>query len=354
MNYFLKIMIRCFLIQLCFLQQVLGASYKVNISETVFSNVFSSKYNAENQFLSANETYDFIVDKNNSGDFTTVQDAINAVPDFRKKETKIFIKSGIYKEKLVLPASKTNVTFIGENKETTVLTYDDYAQKHNVFGEEVGTTGSTSFFVFANDFKAKNITFENSAGQVGQAVAIRIDGDRVSFYNCKFLGNQDTLYLHGKDSRQYYKNCYIEGTVDFIFGWSTGFFENCEIYCKSPSGYITAASTSEETEFGLVFNECVITGNAEEHTFFLGRPWRDYAKTIFINCTLGKQIKPEGWNNWNKLNAEQTTFYAEYYSKGPGASNKRVPWSKQLSKKESEKYSLNNVLKGADNWVPKK
>ena len=298
------------------------------------------------------ESYHFVVDLKGNGDFSTVQEAINAVPDFRKNETKIFIKNGIYKEKLVLPTSKTNVSFVGEDKNKTILTYDDFAQKHNTFGEEVGTTGSTSFYVFGNDFKAKNITFENSAGPIGQAVAVRVDGDRVIFQNCKFIGNQDTLYLHGNQSRQYYKDCYIEGTVDFIFGWSTGFFENCEIYCKS-KGYITAASTNKNTAYGFVFKNCKLTGSALENTFYLGRPWRDYAKTVFIDCYMDKHIKPEGWHNWGKTNAEQTTFYAEYNSSGSGASKKRVPWAKTLTKKESDTFTPFNILKGEDNWIPK-
>lgn len=298
------------------------------------------------------ESYDFIIDSKGSGNFTTVQEAIDAVPDFRKNETKIFIKNGIYKEKLVLPASKTNVTFIGEDKNKTILTFDDFAQKHNKFGEEMGTTGSTSFFIFGDDFKAKNMTFENSAGPIGQAVAVRVDGDRVIFENCRFLGNQDTLYLHGDNSRQYYKDCYIEGTVDFIFGWSTGFFENCEIFCKN-AGYITAASTNKNTEFGFVFKNCKLTGSALENTFYLGRPWRDYAKTVFIDCYMDKHIKPEGWHNWGKPNAEHTTFYGEYNSSGSGASNTRVGWAKKLSEEESKTFSKENVLKGTDNWIPK-
>lgn len=295
--------------------------------------------------------YHFVVNSDGSADFKTVQEAIDAVPDFRKKETKIYIKNGIYKEKLVLPTSKTNVTFVGENKNETILTYDDFAQKHNKFGEEMGTTGSTSFYVFGDNFKAKNITFENSAGPIGQAVAVRVDGDKVIFENCNFLGNQDTLYLHGDKSRQYYKDCYIEGTVDFIFGWSTGFFENCEIYCKN-KGYVTAASTNQNTTHGFVFKNCKLTGSALENTFYLGRPWRDYAQTVWIDCYMAKHIKPEGWHNWNKPNAEQTTFYAEYNSSGPGASKKRVKWAKKLSEKESKSYNKETILKGSDNWVP--
>lgn len=315
----------------------------------VFANGLVNRL-SDTKLINGN-TYHYVIDINGQGDFTSVQDAINAVPDFRKNETRIFIKNGIYKEKIVLPASKTNITFIGEDSFKTILTYDDFAQKHNKFGEEMGTTGSTSFFIFGDNFKAENITFENSAGPVGQAVAVRVDGDKIIFNNCRFLGNQDTLYCHGNNSRQYYKNCYIEGTVDFIFGWSTAYFENCEIYCKN-SGYITAASTNKDTTYGFVFKDCKITGSAQKNTFYLGRPWRDYAKTIWIDCNMDHIIKAEGWHNWGKPQAEQTTFYAEYGSTGPGASKNRVKWAKILSKKEAEAFSLEAVLIGNDNWTP--
>jgi pectinesterase len=294
---------------------------------------------------------DFVVAKDGSGNFTTVQEAINAVPDYRKNVTTILIKNGVYKEKLTLPPSKTNVNFVGEDVMKTILTYDDYAARKNSFGEEMGTTSSTSFFVFGDDFTATNITFENSAGPVGQAVAVRVDGDRVKFVNCRFLGNQDTLYAHGEKSRQYYKNCYIEGTVDFIFGWSTAVFEDCTIFCKS-HGYVTAASTLPETMHGMVFLRCKITGDAPEGSFYLGRPWRPYAKTVFINCFLDKQIRAEGWHNWNKPDAEKTSFYAEYKSTGPGANDaERVPWSKQLTDTEAAQYTVPNILGGQDGWL---
>jgi pectinesterase len=296
--------------------------------------------------------FEFTVSKDGRGDFKTVQEAINAIPDFRKIETRIFIKNGIYKEKLVLPTSKTNVTFIGEDNIKTILTFDDYAQKLNRFKEEMGTTGSTSFFIFGDNFKAMNLTFQNDAGPVGQAVAVRVDGDRAVFLNCRFLGNQDTLYLHGRDSRQYYKDCYIEGTTDFIFGWSTAVFENCEIYCKDGGHYITAASTEKEAENGFVFIDCKITGDAPEHSFYLGRPWRDHAQTVFINTEMSSLIKPEGWHNWNKPHAEETAFYGEFNSTGPGASEARVKWSKEITKNSVEKFTVTRILAGEDNWNP--
>lgn len=296
-------------------------------------------------FVFAQDRYDFVVAKDGSGQFTTVQEAINAVPDFRKNTTAIFVRNGIYKEKLTLPASKTNVRMIGEDNRKTVITYDDFAAKKNIFGEEMGTTGSTTFFVFGDGFTAENLTFENSSGPVGQAVAVRVDSDRVKFERCRFLGFQDTLYPHGENSRQHYKDCYIEGTVDFIFGWSTAIFEECTIFCKQGGGYVTAASTLPETTFGFVFLKCKITGDAEAETFYLGRPWRPYAKTVFIDCYLDKQIKAEGWHNWNKPDAEKTAFYAEYNCNGPGAAKRsRVKWSKQLTKEDVSQYTVENIL----------
>ncbi len=301
----------------------------------------------------------FVVDSSGKGDFKTIQEAIYAVPDFRKAETIIFIKNGAYKEKLILPESKQNVTFLGEDKMQTIITYNDYAKKLNKFGEEMGTTGSSGFFVFGNNFKAENITFENTAGPVGQAVAVRVTADKVIFNNCRFLGNQDTLYPNGKQSRQYYKDCYIEGTVDFIFGWATCVFDNCEIFCKT-SGYVTAASTDENTKYGFVFRNCHITGNAPSNSFYLGRPWRPHAKVVYLNCILDNIIKAEGWHNWGKTSNEKTAYYAEYNCSGKGSNiNKRVDWAYQLTTEQAEAYTLENIFSKKsnvpeydDDWIP--
>lgn len=291
------------------------------------------------------QSYDFVVAVDGSGNFKSVQEAINAVPDFRQKPTYIFIKKGVYKEKLTLATSKTNVKLVGEDLKETILTYDDYASKTNRFGEAIGTTGSSSFFIFADDFSATNITFENSAGPVGQAVAVRISGDRVRFTNCRFLGFQDTLYAHGEQSKQYYKNCYIEGTVDFIFGWSTAVFDSCTVFVKKGGLYITAASTLEGKKHGFVFLNCTIGGEMPEQSVYLGRPWRPFAKTVFMNCYLDASIKSEGWHNWNKPEAEKTSYYAEYKSTGPGANAKsRVPWSRQITEQELPDYAITAIL----------
>lgn len=303
-------------------------------------------------FLQAQEL-DITVAKDGSGDFLTIQEAFMAVPDFRNAVTIIFLKKGTYKEKLVLPASKTNVKLIGESVEETLVTYDDFSAKKNKYGEEMGTKGSTSFYVFGDGFHAQNITFENSSGPVGQAVAVRVDGDKVIFENCRFLGFQDTLYPHGKSSRQYYKDCYIEGTTDFIFGWSTAVFDNCEIFSKKGGQYITAASTEVGAKHGFVFINCILTGDAPENSVYLGRPWRDDAQTVFINTKMGNHIRKGGWHNWNKPRAEKTSFYAEYNSSGPGASpSSRETWSYQLTAEQATAFAAQEVLKGGDGWNP--
>jgi len=290
-------------------------------------------------------SYDYIVAQDGSGDFTKVQGVIDAIPHLRKNRTVVFIKKGFYKEKLILPTTKINVTFIGEDVNETILTYDDYASKKNQFGEEVGTSGSSSFYIYGDGFEAYNITFENSSGPVGQAVAVYANADKIKFENCRFLGFQDTLYPNGKESRQYYKNCYIEGTVDFIFGSATAVFDSCEISCKT-HGYITAASTDKDSEFGYVFLNCKITSDAPANSFYLGRPWRDYAKTVFINCYLDEHIKPEGWHNWRRPEAEKTAYYAEYNNRGPGfVPTERVNWSHLLTAEEVSKYTLKNIFK---------
>ncbi|SMD32285.1 pectinesterase [Reichenbachiella faecimaris] len=294
--------------------------------------------------------YDMVVGQDPDSDFQSVQQAIDAIPDFRKAVTTIYIKSGTYKEKLVLPKSKSNVRFIGEDVNNTILTYDNFADRLNSFGEKMGTSGSASFYVFADGFTAENITFENSAGPVGQAVAVRVDGDRIVFKNCRFLGFQDTLYTYGNDSRQYYYNCYISGTTDFIFGASQVVFDQCTIFSKAGGHYITAANTSIEKEYGYVFLNCKLTGDAPKHDVYLGRPWRDDARTVFINCELGKHIKPEGWHNWGKRYAEKRSYYAEYGSTGSGAKTEgRVSWSRQLTDVQANQYTLDAVF---GNWNP--
>lgn len=293
--------------------------------------------------------YDFVVAKDGSGDFFSVQEAINAVPDYRKNSrTTILVREGVYKEKLVVPESKINVSLVGQDG--AVISYDDYATKPNLFGEDKGTSGSSSCYIYAPDFYAENMTFENTSGPVGQAVACFVNSDRAYFKNCHFLGFQDTLYTYGKGCRQYYENCYIEGTVDFIFGWSTAVFNHCIINSKG-NGYVTAPSTDRGQKYGYVFYDCTLTADDGVKKVYLSRPWRPYAQAVFIRCKLGKHIVPEGWNNWDQKDTEKTVFYAEYKSSGEGANPKtRVSFSHQLENLKG--YEIGTVLAGNDGWNP--
>lgn len=295
--------------------------------------------------------FDMVIAQDGSGDFKTVQEAIMAVPDCRKATTRILLKHGTYKEKIVLPESKQNMVFVGEGPDV-VITYDDFATKKNRFGEEMGTSGSAGLYIYGINIRFEHITFSNTAGPVGQAVAVRVAGDKIQFVACRFLGFQDTLYTFGMQSRQYYLHCYIEGTIDFIFGSSTAVFDSCTIYGKT-GGYFAAASTLEGTAFGYVFRHCKITGNAPAGSFMLGRPWRPYAKTVFLYCDMDRIVNATGWDHWDNVTNEQTAFYAEYKNTGEGSvPSKRVPWSRQLTDQEAEAYSLSNIFKDWDPLVP--
>lgn len=306
-----------------------------------------------------NQKYNIIVAADGTGTFKTVQQAINAVPDNQSERTVIFIKKGTYKEKVSVSSTKINLTIIGEDPERTIITFDDYNPR--VYGKDTITTWSSySFAVDAEGFIAENITFENSAGRVGQAVAVRIISDKVIFRNCRFIGNQDTLFAHGI-GRIYFTNCYIEGTTDFIFGSAVALFENCRIHSKINS-FITAASTPQGNQYGYVFKKCILTADSAATKVFLGRPWRAFAKTVFIECRLGNHIRPEGWDNWKSTEKEKTVYYAEYKNTGPGANTSaRVPWSKQLTDAEVLNYTPELIFARSSvpipvvgAWVPSK
>ena len=293
-----------------------------------------------------------IVAKDGSGNYKTVQQALDAITLNNKKPITIFIKNGIYKEKLHLDSTKNFITLIGEDKFNTILTYDDHTGKVSARGDTINTRTSASFVVKANNFAAENITFQNDAGfTAGQAVGLESDGDKASFYNCRIVGNQDILFTNNDNSRQYYKDCYIEGTTDFIFGSSTVWFERCHIHSKKNS-HVTAASTAQQHQFGYVFSDCILTGDTTLHSVSLGRPWRQYANVAYIHCYIGPHIKPEGWSNWNNTDNYKTTRYSEYKNYGPGANiSSRVSWSHQLTDEEVKKYTLKNV---SGDWDPNK
>jgi len=300
----------------------------------------------------ARQPYDFVVAKDRTGNFTTIQEAVNACRDYAERDYRIFVRNGIYSEKLSIPTWKKRIAIIGENVDSTIITFNDFSGRIDSTGKRHNTFTSFTCQVAGNDIVFENITFVNSAGRVGQAVAAHVEGDRCVFRNCKFIGNQDTLFASGEDSRQYYVNCYIEGTTDFIFGAATAVFENCTIVSKVNS-YITAASTLPVREFGFVFLNCRLLADSVGRRVYLGRPWRLHAYTAFINCWMGDHIRPEGWHNWSKPEAEKTARYTEYNSTGPGANpSARVSWSRQLTEAEAKNITPRLVLRGSDNWDP--
>lgn len=297
-----------------------------------------------------NKKYDIVVAKDGSGDYSSIEAAIETSKSFPYQRITIFIKKGIYHEKVFIPACNTKISLIGEDKDSTIISYDDYFKKINKGPNS--TFYTATLWVQGNDFKAENLTIENTAGPVGQALAVSVEADRCFFNNCRFLGNQDTVYLAGEHFRDYFFNCYIEGTTDFIFGEATALFEKCIIRCKANS-YITAASTPQHVSYGFVFKNCTLEAAPGVDKVFLGRPWRKYARAVFIECKMSDFIQPEGWSNWANTDNYKTVFYAEYDSKGQGANPKnRVPWSHQLTSAEAGAYTAKNIFSGLENWNP--
>jgi pectinesterase len=292
-----------------------------------------------------------VVAADGSGKFTKVQDAIMAVPDGRADSPVVIrIKPGTYKEPIYIQREKRFFQLVGEDPKTTVLTFDLNANMKDKDGRPIGTFRTPSVYVDADDFTAEGLTFENSAGPVGQALAIRVDGDRAVFRNCRFLGWQDTILLNR--GRQYFVDCYIAGHVDFIFGGATAFFENCHIHCLK-DGYITAAATPDTQPFGFVFSNCQITAETPEVKTYLGRPWRGFAAVAFLNTQMAEAVRPEGWHNWNQPEREKTSRYFESGSSGPGAkSDARVKWARGLSAEEVAEITPETVLAGQDGWKP--
>lgn len=297
-----------------------------------------------------------VVALDGSGNYKTIQEAVNAMRDFSQEEVTIFIKKGIYKEKLVIPSWKTHIRLEGESRDSTIITNDDFSGKPLPGGMDVqsgrdkfSTFNSYTVLVRGNDFWAENLTIQNTSGRVGQAVALHAEGDRCVILNCRLLGNQDTLYVGIDSSCQYYKDCYIEGTTDFIFGPATVLFQSCTIKSLSNS-YITAASTTPAQKFGFVFMDCTLIADTAAKKVLLGRPWRPHARTVFINTNMGDHISATGWDNWRNPENEKTAYYAEYNSKGPGANAKgRAAWSHQLAKNEAKIYTMKNIF---GNWSP--
>jgi pectinesterase len=292
------------------------------------------------------------VAQDGSGNFTTVQAAINSIPKQNTKPVIIVVKKGIYREKLFIDSLQQFITMAGEDSANTIFAWNDHTGKVSSPGDTINTRTSWSFKIKADNFMAWNITFRNDAGFLaGQAVAVESDGDKAVFRNCRFIGNQDVLFLNSEKSRQYFEDCYIEGTTDFIFGSATAWFRKCWIYSKKNS-HVTAASTPKENEFGFVFDWCQLSGDTSLHNVSLGRPWRPYAAVTYLHCYIGAHIKTEGWSKWNNTDNHMTARYYEFANFGPSADpSKRVDWAKQLTDEEVKKYTTWNVLRG---WDPKK
>lgn len=307
--------------------------------------------------VSAANKYDnpdtLFVARDGTAEFRNIDDAIEVCRAFMEYHKVIFVKKGTYKEKLIVPSWLTNIEICGEDRDNTIITYDDHA---NVFipgtDRKMGTFRTYTVRVDGNDITFRNITIENNAARLGQAVALHTQGDRLTFVNCRILGNQDTVYTGGINTRLYFKDCHIEGTTDFIFGPSTAWFENCTILSRTDS-YITAASTPQNVEYGYVFNRCKIVAAEGVSKVYLGRPWRPYAHTLFMNCQLGKHILPVGWHNWSNTQNETTARYCEYDNHGEGAATKeRAAWTRQLTRKEAAKVTLENVFRQNGGWIP--
>lgn len=308
------------------------------------------------------------VAKDNSGDFNSIQQAVDSIPA-GTPET-IYIKKGIYKERVEV--RKNNISFVGESTDDTIITESYYARMIMPDGSKRGTFRSYTFFVYADNFTASNLTFENAAGfgdEFGQAIAVYAEGDNITFRNCKILGHQDTLFtgpLPMKEKQpggftgptidgirrvvhQLYEDCYVAGEIDFIFGSATAYFKNCTLFAlnrnQEINAYYTAPSTYEGQAFGYVFESCTFTGNCPPKSVALSRPWRIHAKTVLLNCNYSDQIIDEGFTDWNKPESHETVYYAEYNGHGEGFKpEKRAAYVHQLNESEAARYTLENVM----------
>lgn len=316
-----------------------------------------------------------------SQDYTPME-AVYPAPCENIEPVTLHIAPGTYREKLEL--SRPYVTLLGEDPASTRIIYGDFAFDTMPDGQRRGTFRTATLRIHTHDICARNLTFQNDAGfghTVGQALALYLDGDRIQFRNCRLLGSQDTLFtapLPLKEAqpggfvgpgehqprilgRHYFENCFLQGDVDFLFGGAIVYFKECEIFSKMPQnippeslagktifGYITAASTPQSEPFGYVFESCRLTSDCPPGTVYLGRPWREYAKTVFLNCYMEEHIHPEGWTDWNKPHGH--FYYGEYHSFGPGASPQtRIGYAHQLTDAEAAAYRPETVLQG---WIP--
>ncbi len=314
--------------------------------------------------------YDAVVAKDGTGSFKTVQAAIDAAPTGATKPYRIFIKNGKYLEKISIASNKSFIHLIGESAAKTIISWNDYSGKANPAGGTFGTSTSSTVTIKANDCHIENLTIENTTGDAPQALAIYFEGDRNTAKSCIFLGGQDTVLSNGDGKRQYFKNCYIDGVVDFIFGSAITVFDSCVVYAKDrvdklAGSYITAANTPKTQNYGYIFRNCILPSNTGVTSYVLGRPWQNdastadaskkYNKVVFLNSIYGnKLVKSEGWSTWDTGTNTSYITYAEYKNKrydGVLADvSKRVAWSKQLSDTEALDYYDNTKVFG--DWNP--
>lgn len=290
---------------------------------------------------------DIVVSKDGKGNFTTIQEAVLSVRDYKPSRTTIYVKNGTYEEKLLIPANKCDITIVGESADGVIITHGDYASLN-----KMGTFNTWTVRVDGDGIRMENMTISNSAGPVGQAVALHVEGDKCEFNNCRLLGFQDTLFNGRGGSRQYFRECYIEGTTDFIFGPATVVMDRCHIHCKADS-YITAASTPANSRFGYVLRDCKVTADKSVKRLYLGRPWREFAAVTWVRCELPACIVPEGWHNWGRAENQATARYAEHACTGEGAkAAERVGWSCQLTQEEAEALTVERIFSRKGQWTP--
>jgi len=303
-------------------------------------------------FTARGQARQVVVAADGTGNYRTVQAALDAVPKGNRTLFTIFIRRGTYREKLTLNKKQDFVKLLGEGTDpaAVVLTFDDYKGRLLPGGDTLTTSNSATLRVFAADFAAENITIQNTASAKAQAVAAWVYGDRAQFKNCRFLGSRDTLYPYGYGSRQLYQGCYIEGGTDTILGSATALFEDCTLFAKAGGTCLLAPSTPDTVRYGFVFQRCRLTGDAPAGAYFLARPWKPFAKVVLLNCTLDALVNPRAWDHWGKESNKQDTFFAEFKSLGPGAQPKlRAPWGRQLTPDQAAFYTRAAVLHG---WQP--
>lgn len=288
-----------------------------------------------------------VVASDGTGNYKTIQQAIDHAPLYGSARLEIAIQPGTYHERIMVPQDRPRITFVGLGKDpaSTVITFDMSAK------EAGGTFFSSTVQVEAADFQARNITFENTFGKGSQAVALSVHSDRAAFFQCHFISWQDTLYA--ATGRQYYKDCLIEGAVDFIFGNAAAVFDHCEIESLG-KGYITAQSrVTPDGATGFVFTHCKLTGKDLAGEVYLGRPWRPYSRVVYLDCWMGDDIRPQGWDNWRNPANEKAAYYAEYQSSGPGGdSHGRVAWAHELTRKQASAFQPRAFLRSSDGWNP--